>query len=103
MSYLEAMREKGFSYSTTASVTKLECPVCGFRFSLVYARAVACRGCPDAYTGCRKVRCARCDAEFPLPASDVSRGTVDQRALADHICSIVNEHYASEGLVSAGR
>ena len=29
--YFEAMRAHGFSYNTTASVRKLECPRCGFR------------------------------------------------------------------------
>lgn len=100
MSYMEAIKSRGFTYDTTDSVTKMGCPVCGFRFSLVYARAVACRGCPDACRGCSKVRCARCDAEFPLSSPS---GTVGNRALADHICAIVNEHYESEGLVSAGR
>lgn len=100
MSYMEAMRQEGFSYGTTDSVTKMECPVCGFRFSLVYARAVACRGCPDACRGCRKVRCARCDSEFPISSPSKAVG---DRVLADRICNMVNEHYASEGLVSAGR
>ena len=43
--FFEAMRAKGFSNCTTASVRKLTCPDCGFQFSLVYARAVACQGC----------------------------------------------------------
>ena len=102
MSYADAMKERGFSSETVASVTKIRCPECGFGFSLVYARAVACRGCPDACRGCGKVRCAACDAEFPLRSPNRSGNTGD-RVLADHICAIVNKHYESEGLASAGR
>lgn len=96
--YFEAMRREGFSYSTTASVRKLTCPYCGFRFSLVYARAIACSGCPEACKGCPKVRCARCDGEFGLSESPDINGKVQERAMSDHICDIVNGHHQSRGI-----
>jgi len=42
------------------------CPKCGFKFSLSYARAFACSGCPSSTTGtCGYIRCPRCGNEFP--------------------------------------
>lgn len=65
--FFQAMNEHGFSDNSTASVRKtLTCPRCGFNFSLVYARAFACQGCSEAMRGCPKVRCNKCDFEFPI-------------------------------------
>lgn len=101
--YFEAMRAKGFSYNTTASVRKLTCPRCGFQFSLVYARAVACQGCSEAVTGCPKVRCAKCDMEFPIGMSQDVHGKVQERTLADHIMKVVDERNNDLGVVSNNR
>ncbi len=96
----EAMRAKGFSYNTSASVRKMTCPYCGFQFSLVYARAIACQGCSEATRGCPKVRCAKCDSEFYIQQSEDVHDKVQERVLADHICNIVNERYDHYGLKS---
>ena len=101
--YFEAMRAHGFSYNTTASVRKLQCPRCGFEFSLVYARTFACQGCPMAAMGCDKVRCGKCDNEFPLTQSADIHDRIQQRTLADHITAVVNERNEGLGLVSTSR
>ncbi|MDR0523233.1 MAG: hypothetical protein LBG62_02270 [Candidatus Methanoplasma sp.] len=99
--YYEAMRAKGFSYETTASVRKFACPGCGFMFSLVYARAFACQGCSEAARGCPKVRCGRCDMEFFMSQAPDIGGKGAQRAVSDHICRIVNRR--NEDLGVSGR
>jgi len=96
--FYDAMEAKGFSRATTASLRKFDCPVCGFRFSLVYARAIACRGCSKAVTGCNKVRCEKCDHEFPLLETPEIANKVQERYLSDHICEIVNNRYRGEGI-----
>lgn len=88
--YFEVMQAKGFSYNTTASVRKFQCPRCGFQFSLVYARAIACQGCSEAVKGCPKVRCNKCDYEFFLSETPDVLNKNQERTLADHICGIVN-------------
>ena len=101
--YFEAMKAQGFSYNTTASVRKFTCPRCGFRFSLVYARAIACQGCSEAVRGCPKVRCNRCDYEFFLDRTPDVLDSVQQRTLADHICKIVNTRLDSQGITEFNR
>ncbi|MCQ2070530.1 MAG: hypothetical protein MJZ68_05330 [archaeon] len=97
--YFERLQsDYGMSFNTTASVRKMECPRCGFRFSLVYARAVACQGCSEAIRGCPKVRCDKCDYEFFLTQSKDVQDDVQQHTLADHICKIVNQRYDSRGI-----
>ena len=102
--FFEAMRGQGFSYNTTASVRRnFTCPRCGFVFSLVYARSFACQGCSEAVMGCSKVRCAKCDCEFPIEASSDVYGRVQERTLADHMGGIVAERNEGLGLVSTRR
>lgn len=96
--FFNAMNAKGFSNNTTASVRKFACPRCGFRFSLVYARAIACKGCSKAVTGCTKVRCEKCDCEFPISASPDVQNLIQERTLSDHICAIVNNRYTGQGV-----
>ncbi|MDR3282155.1 MAG: hypothetical protein LBS92_00900 [Candidatus Methanoplasma sp.] len=96
--FYDAMKNSGFSYETTASVKKYACPHCGFMFSLVYARAFACRGCSEASRGCPKVRCDKCDAEFPIQDLGHVHGNVQERTIADHICNVVNEYNHDMGL-----
>lgn len=45
---------------------RIRCPRCGFEFSMVYGRALACQGCRKAATGCPNARCVKCDFEFPI-------------------------------------
>lgn len=97
--YFETMKnEYGFSFNTTASVRKMTCPRCGFKFSLAYARAIACQGCSEAVKGCPKVRCNQCDCEFFLTESPDVGDQNQQRTLADHICRIVNNRYDGRGI-----
>lgn len=96
-------RDYGFSYNTTASVRKMTCPRCGFRFSLTYARAIACQGCSEAVRGCPKVRCARCDHEFYLSEGGIVHGGPQQSDLADHICRIVNNRHENRGIETENR
>lgn len=96
--FYDAMEAKGFSHATTASIRKFDCPNCGFRFSLAYARAIACRGCSKAVTGCNKVRCEKCDFEFPLNDTPDVENKLQERCLADHICNIVNNRYRGQGI-----
>lgn len=101
--YFEAMKAEGFSYSTTASVRKFKCPRCGFEFSLVYARAIACQGCSESVRSCPKVRCNKCDYEFLLDRTPDVLDDVQQRTLANHICNIVNTRLDSIGVESYNR
>lgn len=101
--YFGAMERKGFSYETTASVRKVECPRCGFGFSPVYARAVACKGCPRAYRGCDRIRCARCDLEFPLGSSKDVGGALQGRILAEHMADVIRKDMDEKGIEALGR
>ncbi|MFX1519227.1 MAG: hypothetical protein ACFFCD_04840 [Promethearchaeota archaeon] len=47
----------------------ITCPECKSTFNLLYARAVACGGCPNAVSGCMYVRCPKCDYDFPLTSN----------------------------------
>lgn len=96
--YFEAMQAKGFSFNTTASVRKFDCPRCGFGFSLAYARAIACSGCSESVKNCPKVRCAKCDWEFNLRDTPDVFGKVQENTLADHICKIVNRRNEGTGI-----
>lgn len=101
--YFDAMREKGFSYESTASVRKMTCPYCGFSFSLLYARAIACKGCSKAYYGCSKVRCAMCDSEFPLRCSKDINSVAQERRLSAHLASVIKNDMDSKGIEALNR
>jgi len=47
------------------------CPKCGYKFDILYARAISCQGCQrlSASLSCELVRCPNCDHEFPVPQS----------------------------------
>jgi hypothetical protein len=95
--YLTTMRSKGFSPATMKSVRKFRCPECGFEFSIVYARTFACRGCSKAVTGCSKVRCAKCDHEFPIQDTPEIHGRFQEKVMDDHMARIVSDYYADMG------
>lgn len=101
--YFNAMKAKGFSYESTASVRKMECPYCGFRFSLVYARAIACKGCPKAYYGCSKVRCAKCDHEFPIGYSKDINGRAQERNVSVHMANVIRNDMNEKGIEALNR
>lgn len=96
--YYQAMRSRGFSENTMKSIRKMRCPVCGFEFSLVYARTFACAGCPHSVTSCPKVRCAKCDHEFYIEEMKEVQGEGEARSLTDHISNIVTEYNEAYGL-----
>lgn len=97
-SYYQAMRSKGFSENTMKSLRRMRCPVCGFEFSLVYARTFACAGCAQSVTGCPKVRCAKCDHEFYIEEMREVNGEKAAKSLADHISDVVDEYNEAYGL-----
>jgi len=95
--FYEAMRAKGFSYNTTASLKKFACPYCGFEFSLIYARTIACQGCSEAWKNCPKVRCAKCDAEFPIMETPLINHEYQQRVMSEHISKVVTKYNKDMG------
>lgn len=102
--FYQAMNDHGFSNNTTASVRKtLTCPRCGFNFSLVYARAFACQGCSEAFRGCPKVRCNKCDFEFPIQQSADVWDAGQERVLADHMSDFMNQRAVDRGWSSLNR
>jgi DNA-directed RNA polymerase subunit RPC12/RpoP len=90
--FYEAMRSKGFSYNTTASLKKFKCPYCGFEFSMMYARTFACQGCSEALKNCPKLRCAKCDTEFPITETPQIHNEYQQRNISEHISRIVTDY-----------
>ncbi|WP_019177903.1 hypothetical protein [Methanomassiliicoccus luminyensis] len=91
--YAMAMREKGFSWNTLASIRKVSCPQCGFMFSLTYSRTVACKGCPMATQNCPKARCAKCDHEFYLnEMPHVGNNKYTARSVAVHQSNIESQY-----------
>lgn len=52
-------------------IDKIKCPKCGFLFSKMQSRAIACMGCKKGVFGdCGFLRCPRCDYEIPLYEND---------------------------------
>ncbi|AIZ56774.1 hypothetical protein Mpt1_c08980 [Candidatus Methanoplasma termitum] len=96
--FYEAMRHKGFSYNTTASLKKFKCPYCGFEFSMVYARTFACQGCSEAWKNCPKLRCAKCDTEFFITETPQIQNDIQQRVMAEHLTKIVTKYNEDNGL-----
>lgn len=86
--YAQAMRDRGFSWNTVASIRKIACPSCGFMFSLTYGRTIACRGCPQATKNCPKARCAKCDHEFYIQEMPHVGNKYAERSVAEHMSNI---------------
>lgn len=95
--YYEAMRKKGFSYNTTASIKKFKCPNCGFEFSMVYARTIACQGCSEAWNNCPKMRCAKCDHEFWITETPDVHNKYQQANVSQHLSKVVTDWNESYG------
>jgi hypothetical protein len=96
--YAMAMREKGFSWNTLASIRQTRCPNCGFTFSLTYARTIACRGCPMATKNCPKVRCAKCDHEYYISEmSHVGQNEFAERSVAVHQSNVESKYNEQVG------
>ena len=95
--FYEAMRSKGFSYNTTASLKKFKCPYCEFEFSMMYARTFACQGCSEANKNCPKLRCAKCDTEFFIKETPQVHNDYQQRNISEHIGRIVEKYNQDMG------
>lgn len=95
--FYDAMRSKGFSPETVRSLRKFKCPDCGFEFSMIYARTIACQGCSEAMKDCPKVRCAKCDLEILIRDTPEVIGKYHERHMADHISRIVTKYNKDMG------
>ena len=61
-------------------------------------------GCKtEAAKGCPKVRCAKCDMEFPLQHSADVHNAIQERTLADHMNNIIVQRNNDLGIVSNNR
>ena len=60
------MRQYGVTRTFLKANQWVKCPACGYEFNLMYARSIACQGCPQAVLGCDLMRCPKCDFEFRL-------------------------------------
>ncbi|RLE77520.1 MAG: hypothetical protein DRJ56_02195 [Thermoprotei archaeon] len=74
------------------SLELVRCPKCGREFSLIYARAMACWGCPRAAMSCTLVRCPYCDAEFPLESLRTMRGRGEAQSVARYLSRVVRDY-----------
>ncbi len=82
----------GVTKTLLKSTKRIECPACGFRFSLMYSRAIACQGCPESVLGCEMARCLRCDHEFSIIQAKIASGKVGSRRLANYLSRILSEY-----------
>jgi len=78
------------------SVEIIKCPKCGREFSLIYARAIACWGCPRSAMNCTLVRCPYCDAEIPLERLRFIRGRGEAIGIAKYLSDIIKDYESSE-------
>jgi len=79
------------------STKMIKCPTCGFKFSLIYARATACIGCPDSVLGCELVRCPSCDKEFEIERVGITSTKGGSRSLAERMSKVLSEYYGDFG------
>jgi len=91
------LRKMGGSPRLLKFTRTLKCQKCGFEFSLLYARAVACRGCPEAVIGCEYTRCPRCDNEFPIDEIGLARSKLDKKDLVSYASSMFTNYYNDFG------
>jgi len=74
----------------------IKCPKCGREFSLIYARAIACWGCPKSAMNCALVRCPYCDTEIPLERLNFIRSRAEAFSIARYLSDIVRDYETSE-------
>ncbi|MGC8816908.1 MAG: hypothetical protein ACP5PX_03770 [Candidatus Hadarchaeum sp.] len=86
------LEKLGGSPRLLKATRNLKCPKCGFEFSLIYARAVACRGCPESVLGCEYTRCPRCDNEFSINQVGLTTSKKDTRDLATYTSEIFSSY-----------
>jgi len=80
------------SQDVLTSSKTIKCPTCNYEFSLYYARAVACEGCPLAVRGCENVRCPRCDNEFSLNAVSLSGDKTSSRHMGQYMSKLMSQY-----------
>jgi uncharacterized protein (DUF2225 family) len=85
------------SEEVLSSSKTIKCPVCNYEFSLYYARAVACEGCPLTVRGCENVRCPRCDNEFSLNALNISNNKTGSRHMGQYMSKLLSQYYEEFG------
>jgi len=86
------MRQLSVDKKFFESTRMVKCPMCGSEFSLVYARAIACIGCPDSVRGCELVRCPNCDREFELKIAGIASTKEGSRSLAERMSRVLSEY-----------
>lgn len=84
------------SKRTRKSLEMIKCPKCGKEFSLVYARAIACWGCPKSTMNCALVRCPYCDTEIPLERLKFISGKGEAFSMAKYLSDIIRDYESSE-------
>jgi uncharacterized Zn ribbon protein len=94
--------EKHVNKTTLTSQKMVNCPNCNFEFSLTYARAIACQGCPMSVSGCENVRCPNCDSEFTMQDANITTSMAAQKYMGKHISKVLSQYYNEFG-ESAGR
>ena len=93
----ECLRKMGGSPKLLKTTRTLKCQKCGHEFSLLYARAIACRGCPEAVLGCEYARCPRCDNEFAVNEIGLASTKAGKKELAAYASNIVSGYYRDFG------
>ena len=81
---------------TRKSIELIRCPKCNREFSLIYARAIACWGCPKSVMNCSLVRCPYCDTEIPLESLKIAKDKAEILSLARHLSKVIREYEGSE-------
>lgn len=74
----------------TAKLVK--CPECHAEFSLLWARAVSCTGCPDSVRGCELARCPKCDTEWDLRTLRIVYSKFEKRRVAKRANAVLLEY-----------
>jgi hypothetical protein len=82
---------------TLSSSKTVKCPNCNFEFSLYYARAFACQGCPMSVAGCENVRCPKCDTEFSLDKVNITANTASTKHMGQHMSKLMSQYYKEFG------
>jgi hypothetical protein len=90
-------REAGISSQLLKSTKSFKCRICGFEFSLLSSRSIACQGCRRAVLGCRLVRCPKCDFEFSLDQTPIAIDGISSKLLSDYMSKILSDYFKDFG------
>ncbi len=75
----------------------VKCPECNAEFSLLWARAISCQGCPDSVRGCELARCPKCDTEWDLRTLRIVYSKFEKRRVAKRANTVLLEYYKDVG------